>query len=60
MSTEFKNLYEELERNKSNHEKGDYNCIPFTGMERLERFLPGVEHKTYTIITASSGVKEKI
>lgn len=52
----FKQIYDKIEVNKSNHEGGYFNCIPFMGMERLERFLPGVEQDTYYLITASSGV----
>lgn len=53
---DFNQIYSEIEQNKSNHEIGYYNCIPFTGMERLERFIPGIEQDTYYLLTASSGV----
>lgn len=56
---DFKVVSEEIEKNKKNHEKGYYNCIPFMGMDRLERFIPGIEQETYYLLTASSGVKEK-
>jgi hypothetical protein len=52
----FQDLYKELQDNKINHDSGYFNCIPFVGMERLERFLPGVEQDTYYLLTASSGV----
>lgn len=52
----FKEILEGIQFNKQNHEEGYYNCIPFTGMNRLERYLPGIEQETYYIITASSGV----
>ena len=56
----FSDIYSEIRQNRENHTSGYYNCIPFMGMERLERFLPGIEQDTYYLLTASSGVKEKI
>ncbi len=52
----FNQIYNEIAANKHNHEKGYFNCIPFMGMERLERFIPGIEQDTYYLLTASSGV----
>ncbi len=52
----FRKIYEEIAVNKQNHEEGYFNCIPFMGMERLERYLPGIEQDTYYLLTASSGV----
>lgn len=52
----FSDVYSKLELNFNNHLAGDYNCIPFQGMERLERFVPGIEHSTYYLLTANSGV----
>lgn len=52
----FNQIYDKIVSNKLNHDKGYFNCIPFMGMERLERFLPGIEQDTYYLITASSGV----
>ena len=52
----FETVFDEIQANKINHEDGYYNCIPFTGMDRFERFLPGIEQDTYYLITASSGV----
>lgn len=52
----FKQVYTEIVNNKHNHDQGYFNCIPFMGMERLERYLPGIEQDTYYLITASSGV----
>lgn len=52
----FEQIYQEIVANKHNHEEGYYNCIPFTGMERLERYIPGIEQDTYYLLTASSGV----
>lgn len=52
----FSSLYENIVQNKKNHEKGYYNCIPFMGMERLEKVLPGIEQSCYTIIGANSGI----
>lgn len=53
---DFKLIYQQIADNRDNHQKGYYNCIPFTGMERLERFIPGLEQDTYYLLTASSGV----
>ena len=55
----FNEIYSEIIQNSENHQQGYFNCIPFMGMERLERYLPGIEQDTYYKITASSGVKEK-
>lgn len=55
-NTVFQDLFQEIKDNKDNHDSGDFNCIPFTGFNRLEKLIPGVEHGTYTIITANSGV----
>jgi len=53
---DFNEIYREIQLNKQNHQEGYFNCIPFIGMERLERYLPGIEQDTYYILTASSGV----
>lgn len=53
---DFREIIGEIQQNRENHSEGYYNCIPFTGMNRLERFLPGIEQDTYYIITANSGV----
>lgn len=53
---DFNEIIGEIEQNRENHQDGYYNCIPFTGMERLESFIPGVEQDTYYLLTASSGV----
>lgn len=52
----FNSIYSEIIQNKQNHESGYYNCIPFIGLNRLERFLPGIEQGTYYLITAGTGV----
>lgn len=52
----FNEIYSEIIQNRENHQQGYFNCIPFMGMERLERYLPGIEQETYYKITASSGV----
>ena len=54
--TEFQRLKQKLKNNKKNHDEGYFNCIPFEGLERLERFIPGIELATYYLLTASSGV----
>ena len=51
----FKDIYSEIIQNKQNHDNGYYNCIPFIGLNRLEKYLPGIEQGTYYLITASTG-----
>lgn len=41
--------------NKQRREDGGYNCIPF-GLTRFGNYIPGLQKKNYTIVTASSGV----
>lgn len=52
----FKDIYSKIVQNKFNHDNGYFNCIPFMGMERLEKYLPGIEQSTYYLIAAASGV----
>src|SRR6187402_443847 len=52
----FQEIYQEIIVNRDNHQDGYYNCIPFMGMDRLERFIPGIEQDTYYLITANSGI----
>lgn len=52
----FREIFSELVANKENHDEGYYNCIPFTGLNRLEHYLPGVEQDTYYLVTANSGI----
>lgn len=52
----FSGIYDGIFQNRENHKEGYYNCIPFMGMDRLERFMPGIEQDTYYLLTASSGV----
>ena len=53
---EFRQIYQDILSNKQNHDEGYFNCIPFEGMSRLERYIPGIEQDTYYLLTASSGV----
>lgn len=52
----FDDVINKLENNLRNHQEGYFNCIPFQGMERLEKYLPGIEPSTYYLVTAPSGV----
>jgi hypothetical protein len=52
----FSGIYSEIIQNRENHQQGYFNCIPFMGMERLERYLPGIELSTYYLLGASSGI----
>ena len=56
----FEQIFNEIQQNSVNHATGYYNCIPFLGMDRLERYIPGIEQSTYYAIIAGTGVKEKI
>ena len=56
----FDDVIGKIESNLRNHSQGYYNCIPFQGMERLEKYLPGIEQATYYLVTASSGVNRKL
>lgn len=51
----FKRALQIVEDNKARRDSGLLNCIPF-GYERLAPYLPGLQKKNYTIITASTGV----
>ena len=33
----FNDIYSEIVQNKQNHDNGYYNCIPFIGLNRLEK-----------------------
>lgn len=52
----FNEIYSEIIQNRENHQQGYFNCIPFMGMERLERYLPGIEESSYYLLGANSGV----
>lgn len=52
----FKDIYNKIVKNKENHSQGDYNCIPFQDMGRLENVIPGIEKSTYYILTSGTGV----
>lgn len=54
--TDFKKIYDKIVANKANHDSGYFNCIPFSGLDRLESFIPGLEQSTYYLITANSGI----
>lgn len=53
---EFESIYNKIKTNLQNHQKGYFNCIPFIGLERLEKYLPGIEQATNYILTAATGV----
>lgn len=52
----FNEIIKKIVDNKNNHNNGYYNCIPFIGMESLEEYLPGIEHSTYFLLAANSGI----
>lgn len=52
----FNEIYSEIIQNRENHQQGYFNCIPFMGMERLEKYLPGIEESSYYLLGANSGV----
>lgn len=47
---------ERIKQNRRNWESGNYNCIPFEGLGKIERYIPGIMQSTYYIVTANSGV----
>ncbi len=47
---------QKIKNHKKNWESGNYNCIPFEGMGKIERHLPGIMRSSYTIVTANTGV----
>lgn len=51
----FQEVLNKIKANKENHDKGYYNCIPFLGLNRLERVVPGIEQSTYSIIGSGTG-----
>lgn len=55
MAEIFDNSMEEIRQNRLKRESGLVTTIPF-GLSRLEEFVPGIQKKNYTILTASSGI----
>lgn len=51
----FDKIYDNIAVNLKNHEKGNINCIPFYGFDRLQHAVPGTEKSTYTILTGGTG-----
>jgi hypothetical protein len=51
----FDNSMDEIRQNRLKRESGLVTTIPF-GLPRLEEFVPGIQRKNYTILTASSGI----
>ena len=51
----FDRALHQLKVNQQRRKEGKYNCIP-TVFPRMEEYLPGIERKTYYIVTANSGV----
>lgn len=49
-------ILDKIKRNKKQWLAGDYNCIPFEGLGKIERYIPGIMRSHYTIVTANSGV----
>lgn len=57
----FDEIEQLIEQNKSNHDMGYYNCIPFDIFPRLEKYIPGITQGTQYIITgATASAKSKI
>lgn len=52
----FDEILLKIKKNKLNHQRGYYNCIPFVGFDRLEKYLPGIEKSCYYLISASTSV----
>lgn len=51
----FDRSFERIQENRQRRIVGLDNCIPFK-FEKLSDYLPGVQRKNYTIVTANSGV----
>jgi len=51
----YKRAFDSIKRNRDRQLAGKVNCIPFK-LPRFEKYVPGLEPRTYTIVTASSGV----
>jgi hypothetical protein len=51
----FQDVKHLIHTNKSNHEKGYYNCIPFEVIPKLETLVPGILRGNQYILTGSSG-----
>lgn len=51
----FDKLMMDIRRNVDNHHQGYFNCIPFLGMERLEKIVPGIEQGTISMIGSGTG-----
>lgn len=47
---------DKIKKNRQSWLQGDFNCIPFEGLGRIERYVPGIMRSHYTIVTANSGV----
>ena len=52
----FDDFIKAIRDNKNNADNGDYNVIPFLGLNRLQAAVPGIEKGCMYIVTASSGV----
>lgn len=55
MAEIFDNSMEEIRQNRLKRLSGLVTTIPF-GLPRFEEFVPGIQKKNYTILTASSGI----
>ncbi len=51
----FSDVYQDILNNKENHNRGYYNCIPFLGLERLEKIVPGIEMASSSLLGSGSG-----
>jgi hypothetical protein len=60
MSKLFNETLNKIKENKLNFDTGKPNCIPFEWFPKLRRVLPGIIQGTNWIISASSGVKNKV
>ena len=51
----FTDVYQDILNNKENHNRGYYNCVPFLGLERLEKIVPGIEMASSSLLGSGSG-----
>ena len=52
----FNDIISKIKKNSQNQKEGYNNCIPYYGLERLEKVVPGIMDSEQIILTASSGI----
>lgn len=52
----YKNVKNQIKKNKQIRLKGGYTCIPFLLLPKLGQVVPGIEQEKYYLVTANSKV----